>query len=615
MRTFRGRPGAGGLAPGRRLRFIGYSRSRHALAVLAGIALLLGVVAGGTVPAAAGTAAAPRVAGPVPRAMLAWGDNPFGQLGDGTTISRSVPVAVDLPAGVTVTAVAAGAGHSLALTSAGQLLAWGDNRHGQLGDGTTISSSVPVAVHLRAGVTVTAIAAGDDDSLALTSAGQLLAWGWNAYGQLGYGTTTSSSVPVAVDLPAGVTVTAVAAGEYYGLALTSAGQLLAWGDNAYGQLGDGTTISSSVPVAVDLPTATAATAIAAGYLHSLAIVQPLRIPPRAHPAVSIVKTASVGSFAVAGTPVTFTYTVTNTGNVPLYGVTVTDSRLGEVCGGPFTLAPGGTRPCTVDYVTSAADVAAGQIAGPVTVTGTAPGGQRAHGTATLTIPREDRPAVSIAKAASVGSFAVAGTAVTFTYTVTNTGNVPLHGVTVTDSRLGTVTCPAAALATAQAMTCTAAYRTTPADVSAGKTTSTAAVTADTSRGLAVTGRASITIPLRDQPAVSIATSASRSSFTAAGQPVTFTYQITDNGSVALQAVTVTDTEAGAVACPAVTLAAGQAMTCTAAYRTTAADVTARQAPDPVTAAATIPGGTRLTSQDSLIIPLLAAVLPEVPVTG
>ena len=54
VRTFRGRPGAGGLAPGRRLRFIGYSRSRHALAVLAGIALLLGVVAGGTVPAAAG---------------------------------------------------------------------------------------------------------------------------------------------------------------------------------------------------------------------------------------------------------------------------------------------------------------------------------------------------------------------------------------------------------------------------------------------------------------------------------------------------------------------------------------------------------------------------------
>ena len=202
--------------------------------------------------------------------VLAWGDNRYGQLGDGKTAQSDVPVSVKLPAGSNVTAIAAGGYHSLAVTSTGQVLAWGDNAHGQLGDGKTAQSDVPVFVKLPAETKMTAIAAGCYHSLAVTSTGQVLAWGDNAFGQLGNGSTTRSDVPVTVKLPAGSKVTAIAAGGYHSLAVTSTGQVLAWGDNAHGQLGDGSTTHSDVPVTVKLR-GTQVTAVAAGNDHSLAL--------------------------------------------------------------------------------------------------------------------------------------------------------------------------------------------------------------------------------------------------------------------------------------------------------------------------------------------------------
>ena len=209
-------------------------------------------------------------------AVWAWGDNSYGQLGNGTTINSQIGVQVSSPAGTNVNAIAGGGDHSLALTSSGQVLAWGYNFYGQLGNGTTADSSAPVAVGLPLGTTVTAIAGGDAHSLALTSTGQVLAWGYNVYGQLGNGTTTNSNTPVFVSLPAGTTVTAIAAGGADSQALTSTGQVLAWGYNTNGQLGNGTYNNSRTPVPVSLPLGprgqpTFITAIAVGALHSLAL--------------------------------------------------------------------------------------------------------------------------------------------------------------------------------------------------------------------------------------------------------------------------------------------------------------------------------------------------------
>uniref|UniRef100_A8M5C0 LPXTG-motif cell wall anchor domain n=2 Tax=Salinispora arenicola TaxID=168697 RepID=A8M5C0_SALAI len=202
---------------------------------------------------------------------LAWGENDEGQLGNGGTTNTNEPTAVSLPSGTLVTAIAGGDGHSLALTSTGSVLAWGDNSDGQLGDGTTTDTTTPVAVDLPTGTEVTAIAAGNDHSLALTSTGSVLAWGDNSDGQLGDGTTTDTSTPVTVDLPTTTTATAISAGADYSLSLSSTGGAFAWGNNDQGQLGDETTLSTSTPVNVALQPGTTLLAVAGGSGHSLAI--------------------------------------------------------------------------------------------------------------------------------------------------------------------------------------------------------------------------------------------------------------------------------------------------------------------------------------------------------
>jgi alpha-tubulin suppressor-like RCC1 family protein len=165
-------------------------------------------------------------------------------------------VKVKLPTGTKVTAIAAGLDHALALTSTGAVLAWGWNPNGQLGDGGTKNSDVPVKVKLPTGTTVIKIAAGNDHSLALASTGAMLSWGWNLYGQLGNGRSVQSDVPVPVELPAGTKVTKIAAGDFHSLVVTSTGGALAWGYNSRGQLGDGRYgggANSNVPVQVKLP--------------------------------------------------------------------------------------------------------------------------------------------------------------------------------------------------------------------------------------------------------------------------------------------------------------------------------------------------------------------------
>ncbi len=213
-----------------------------------------------------GTAAAS--AAPPPGSALAWGLNNLGQLGDGSsTLIRTTPVAAHLPAGVLVTAVAAGDNSSLALTSDGRVLAWGWNLDGQLGDGTTTNRPTPVAVHLHKGTHVTAIDAGAAFSLALTSDGRVLAWGDNRFGQLGDGGAENFvPTPVRVHLPAGTRATAIAAAAYVGLALTSGGsRVLAWGNDANGALGNGTVdVTSNVPTPAHLPAGSHVTAIGAG---------------------------------------------------------------------------------------------------------------------------------------------------------------------------------------------------------------------------------------------------------------------------------------------------------------------------------------------------------------
>jgi alpha-tubulin suppressor-like RCC1 family protein len=215
--------------------------------------------------------------------LLAWGSNSFGQLGDDSTIQRPLPVMVS-DTGVlgdkTITAVAGGYLHSLALCADGTLAAWGYNLFGQLGNDSAVPSSVPMAVDRTgalAGKTVVAISAGPFHNLALCADGTVVAWGYNNCGQLGDGTTVTRRVPVAiapVGALAGKQVVAVAAGAYQSFALCADGTVAAWGYNDEGELGNGTTTGSLVPVAVTSSGALAGkrvAVLAAGQYHTLAL--------------------------------------------------------------------------------------------------------------------------------------------------------------------------------------------------------------------------------------------------------------------------------------------------------------------------------------------------------
>lgn len=192
-----------------------------------------------------------------------WGENAFGQLGIGSTVSSAAPARV---VGIqSATAVAAGGAHACALLSEGSVRCWGDNAVGQLGNGSTTGSAVPVEVTgIRDAV---AIAAEGNYSCASLSDGTRSCWGVDRPGPLGSGNVVDSTSPVRVSgLPGGAPA---AAGETATCSL-SEGTVSCWGDNTFGQLGNGTAAGSITPVRVG--GIGGALAIAAGSYHTCTVL-------------------------------------------------------------------------------------------------------------------------------------------------------------------------------------------------------------------------------------------------------------------------------------------------------------------------------------------------------
>jgi alpha-tubulin suppressor-like RCC1 family protein len=203
---------------------------------------------------------------------MMWGANDTGQLGDKKYERSTTPVAAPVPSGE-IKAIAAGGEDSVALCLH-QVYAWGNDESGQVGNGNFAEEqNEPRLVHGVAGSgylkEVKAISAGREDNLALLENGTVVAWGANAQGQLGNGTTTNSPVPVVVS---GLhEVVAISAGGEHNLALLANGTVMAWGSNTSGQLGTG---SPEEYIAVPTPVESlkAVKQIASGGEHSLALL-------------------------------------------------------------------------------------------------------------------------------------------------------------------------------------------------------------------------------------------------------------------------------------------------------------------------------------------------------
>jgi alpha-tubulin suppressor-like RCC1 family protein len=205
--------------------------------------------------------------------LWAWGFNGTGQLGDGTTATRISPVRIDSG----FVAVAAAAYHTLALKDDGTLWGWGRNNYGQLGTGTSTGMYEPNPTPRLIGAGYSAIAAGDNHSVALKTDGSLWAWGGNDWGQVGDGGSSHEicnrmqfgggfacrTNPIQI----GVNFVAIAAGGNHSLAVKADGTLWAWGSNDYGQLGDSSMEKHTTPKQVGI----GYRSVAAGTTHSVAL--------------------------------------------------------------------------------------------------------------------------------------------------------------------------------------------------------------------------------------------------------------------------------------------------------------------------------------------------------
>ena len=196
-----------------------------------------------------------------------WGQNEKGALGDGSTTTRSTPAAVTGLSGAV--ALSSGTAHTCALKSDGAVACWGFNEKGQVGDGTAIDKSTATPVAGVAGAV--AISAGDSHTCALKADGTALCWGLNTSGQLGRGNIVNTLAVVTVSNLFGVV--AINAGTNHTCALRADASVFCWGENNFGQLGDGTTaVNRSLPVAVSgLSGSAGALTISAGNLHTCAV--------------------------------------------------------------------------------------------------------------------------------------------------------------------------------------------------------------------------------------------------------------------------------------------------------------------------------------------------------
>ena len=191
-----------------------------------------------------------------------WGSGNSGKLGNGSTASSRVPVAVNTSgvlAGKTIKQISAGENHTCAIASDNRAYCWGSNKNGQLGNGSTADSRVPVAVNMSGalvGKTIKQILAGGDHGCVVASDDKMYCWGLNNNGELGNNSSVNSSVPVAVNADgvlAGKTIRQMSAGFSSTCAVDSGYGIYCWGYNSNGQLGNNSTNNSRVPTYVYVP--------------------------------------------------------------------------------------------------------------------------------------------------------------------------------------------------------------------------------------------------------------------------------------------------------------------------------------------------------------------------
>ncbi len=336
------------------------------------------------------------------------------------------------------------------------------------------------------------------------------------------------------------------------------------------------------------------------------------------PGYTLEKTVDGGAttFAQVGEVITYNYVVANIGSVDIFDIAVEDDKIGTVTCTPTTLPSveaGAPAPnmamCSATYTVTQADLDAGTLTNVAQATGDPEFGTLGPLTdeVTLTGPPQN-PAITLEKEASPTSFSTVGETITYTFTATNTGNVTLSDVEVSDPRIPSLSCsvatlvppvPPAAPSAANQLVCTGTYTVTQDDIDAfinsGTTLdNTATVTADDPSGAAlvpVTDTVALSGPVAD-PTFTITKVPTPTTYAAAGETISYEFEITNTGNVTWPAPpAIADALTLDESCPAGAVAPGATITCTASYEIDLDDMDAGSVPNTVDATLTVGGVT------------------------
>ena len=333
-----------------------------------------------------------------------------------------------------------------------------------------------------------------------------------------------------------------------------------------------------------------------------------QICPRA--SVTLTMTSSVISFSSEGQTINYTYELINVGLSPVYiassandqgnkvGTITCMDRNDSVWMGSNKLDPGSRTTCTSSYTVTAVDL--GSTLGfsatiyvtpslmVLSIPVTDPNGWYAGATASGTIAFEAQPSWTLAAVPSATTYSTIGQSIGYSFTLRNTGNVAISTIGVTGTKTGAIQCLASSLAPAAITTCASTYVTEAADIGT-EIVFTATATGSPASGALAPISTSGRLTYQAQPTLTLTATTSPTTFSAPGQPITFTYTVTNPGNVAVTALNMTDTRVAPITCAATTLATGASTTCTGTTLATAADVNAKLIISMATARGTFAG--------------------------
>lgn len=352
-------------------------------------------------------------------------------------------------------------------------------------------------------------------------------------------------------------------------------------------------------------------------------------------ALALTKTANPTSVSAAGDTITYTFHVTNTGNVPLDSIAIQEGAfsgtgsLSPITCTATTLAPAASTDCTATYQATQADIDAGQITNDATATGDDPAGDPATSpVADAIVTSPAAPALTLTKTVSPSTATTAGQTVTYSFLIENTGNVTITDPSASEvafSGTGTppaIDCPTGVtLAPGDSTICTAPYTLTQADVDAGHVDNTAVATGtDTGNGTVTSNDSAVTLTVPPAPALTLAKSADPTTVNAAGQSVVYTFRVTNSGNTTITAVAISETAftgTGAVptpTCDATTLAPGESTRCTTTYTTTSADLGATTIHNTAVATGQDPAAGAVTSPEASAVVTVITPTPALELT-